>query len=693
MTFTLTAPDGTTSTVGSAVTITGDGTYSASTTVLATEVGTYTWHASYSGDSLNNSASDNGQNESLTTVKASPTISTQASETAGGVVGTAMLSDMVTVSGGDNPGGSVTFTLTAPDGTTSAVGSAVTITGDGTYSASTTVLATEVGTYTWHASYSGDSLNNSASDNGQNESLTTVKASPTISTQASETAGGVVGTAMLSDMVTVSGGDNPGGSVTFTLTAPDGTTSTVGSAVTITGDGTYSASTTVLATEVGTYTWHASYSGDSLNNSASDNGQNESLTTSGKATPVITTQASQTAGGVVGTAMLSDMVTVSGGDNPGGSVTFTLTAPDGTTSAVGSAVTITGDGTYSAQTTVLATEVGTYTWHASYSGDSLNNSASDNGQNESLTTVKASPTISSQASEMAGGVVGTAMLSDSATVAGGDNPGGSVTFTITAPDGTTSAVGSGSDDHRRRHRQCLNNGPGHRSRDVHLACASYSGDSLNNGASDNGQNEFSTTVKANPTISTQASETAGGVVGTAMLSDSATVAGGDNPAGSVTFTLTAPDGTTSTVGSAVTITGDGTYSASTTVLATEVGTYTWHASYSGDSLNNSASDNGQNESLTTSGKATPVITTQASQTAGGVVGTAMLSDMVTVSLGGDNPGGSVTFTLTARTAPPARSAPGSQRRSPATAPTVPQRRSWLPKWGRTPGMRATRATA
>ena len=100
-------------------------------------------------------------------------------------------------------------------------------------------------------------------------------------------------------------------------------------------------------------------------------------------------------------------------------------------------------------------------------------------------------------------------------------------------------------------------------------------------------------------ISSAASFQAGSsnVVGSAILTDSATLTGGYNDTGTITFTLTAPDGSTITVGT-VTVTGDGTYNAPT-VLATEVGTYTWHASYSGDSLNNSALDNGQNDSLTT----------------------------------------------------------------------------------------------
>src|SRR5262249_9674475 len=126
--------------------------------------------------------------------KTSPTLITNASESAGGVVGTAVLSDSATLSGSNSATGTITFTLTQPDSTTITVGT-VSVNGDGTYNAPT-ILATEVGTYTWHASYSGDSFNNGAIDNGANESVTTVKASPTLVTTASFSAGNVVGSAI-----------------------------------------------------------------------------------------------------------------------------------------------------------------------------------------------------------------------------------------------------------------------------------------------------------------------------------------------------------------------------------------------------------------------------------------------------------------------------------------------------------------
>ena len=176
-----------------------------------TLVGTYTWSASYSGDSLNDGAVDNGDNESVTSIKASPSIKTKASKTGNGVVGTDSTTDTATISGGDDPSGTIQFSITDPNGHTTDVGSPVSFSGDGTYDAPTSVPLTLVGTYTWSASYSGDSLNNGAVDNGDNESVTSSKASPSIKTKASMTGNGVVGTDSTSDTATISGGDDPTG--------------------------------------------------------------------------------------------------------------------------------------------------------------------------------------------------------------------------------------------------------------------------------------------------------------------------------------------------------------------------------------------------------------------------------------------------------------------------------------------------
>ena len=80
---------------------------------------------------------------------------------------------------------------------------------------------------------------------------------------------------------------------------------------------------------------------------------------------------------------------------------------------------------------------------------------------------------------------------------------------------------------------------------------------------------------------------------TAPFNDSATLAAGFNPSGTITFTLYAPDGTTAVYTNHVLVTGNGIYSTATSgdnpggytpVIA---GTYQWVASYSGDGNNNS----------------------------------------------------------------------------------------------------------
>src|SRR5439155_8139099 len=132
---------------------------------VATQVGTYTWHASYSGDVLNNGALDQGgAQEQAKTVKASPALVTTASASAGGVVGSAIPQDSAVLSGGYNvAGGTITFTLTAPNGGT-AYTQVVTVTGPGTYTTSNANVATQVDRKSGVEGKSGDPLNSGTLD-------------------------------------------------------------------------------------------------------------------------------------------------------------------------------------------------------------------------------------------------------------------------------------------------------------------------------------------------------------------------------------------------------------------------------------------------------------------------------------------------------------------------------------------------
>ena len=353
--------------------------------------------------------------------------------------------DVATVSKVDNrpdPTGTVSFFLCNPSQVTAGgcesggtqVGSAVTIAnGSATSDNAGGSLINAAGKYCWRAEYAPDSDGSKfyvagSHTNSTTECFTVIPNSPTIVTNATTQGGNVVGTGTTCDSATLAGSFNGTGTITFKLTAPDSTVTTLPD-VTVAGDGTYNSPSCPLMTQVGTYTWSATYSGDTLNNGAVDNGQNESVT-SIKASPSIATQASVTGNGVVGTDSTSDTATISGGDDPQGSIQFSITDPNGITTQVGGLVPVDGDGTYNAPSSVPLTLVGTYTWSASYTGDDLNNGAVDNGENESVTSIKASPSIVTTQDPASGAVGDT--FKDKATLSGSfDQDGtGSITWTL-----------------------------------------------------------------------------------------------------------------------------------------------------------------------------------------------------------------------------------------------------------------------
>ena len=93
---------------------------------------------------------------------------------------------------------------------------------------------------------------------------------------------------------------------------------------------------------------------------------------------------------------------------------------------------------------------------------------------------------------------------------------------------------------------------------------------------------------AEPTLTTSA----GGPVvfgSGALLSASATLAGGAQPTGTITFTLTGPDGTVVDT-EQVSVAGNGVYATPTGFVPTHAGAYDWTARYSGDNNNFPAAD-------------------------------------------------------------------------------------------------------
>ena len=131
--------------------------------------GLYHWVASYGGDGNNNvvSGACGDTNESVTVMKAAPTISTNAAPLSLTLASAGLdLSDKATLAAGASPTGTITFGLfTDSSGACGAqVGSSVTVpvNGNGTYT-SPTVHVGAAGTYHWVASYGGDASNNAVS--------------------------------------------------------------------------------------------------------------------------------------------------------------------------------------------------------------------------------------------------------------------------------------------------------------------------------------------------------------------------------------------------------------------------------------------------------------------------------------------------------------------------------------------------
>jgi hypothetical protein len=323
--------------------------------------------------------------EQVTVSPATTQISTTPSTADGGPVGTS-ITDAATVTGGVNPTGTVTFELFGPSNPTCASGEdnsqtwlgrwSVTLNADGTAAVPQPgFTTTEVGTYNWVAIYSGDADNLSARGACGSESVTFTKATPTISTAASQ--GGPIGT-QIHDTAQVSGGSNPTGTVTFKLFPPSNPTcnneeggspvQTVTVPLGSNGSAT-SAGTPYTTTSVGTYNWIARYSGDQNNVSVSTACNDEQVTV-GKDPTSVATAAS--AGGSPGVA-LHDTAKVTGSFLPTGTVTFTLYGPNDTTCTAAaiftSTVALSATGTATSATFTGTTATGTYNWIASYSGD------------------------------------------------------------------------------------------------------------------------------------------------------------------------------------------------------------------------------------------------------------------------------------------------------------------------------------
>ncbi len=640
--------------------VSGDGSY-ASPPLTPSTTGTYQWVATYDGDT-NNAAvgpvgcSDPG--ETVTITKVTPGLATSASP-ASAPVG-AVIRDVASLTGGDAPSGTITWSLYGPNDNactgTPVTTSPVAVTGDGSYT-SPPLTPSTAGTYHWVASYSGDTNNAAVGPVGctdPNETVTITKVTPGLTTKASPSSA-AVGTA-IKDVATLTGGDNPTGTITWSLYGPNDNSCTgtplTTSAVTVSGDNSYT-SPALTPSTAGTYHWVATYSGDGNNAGVGPVGctdPNETVTIT-KALPTLSTSATP-ASAPVGTA-IKDVATLTGGDNPTGTITWSLYGPNDNactgTPLTTSAVTVNGDNSYTSPA-LTPTTAGTYHWVATYSGDTNNSGSGPVGcsdPSETVSITKVGPAISTSATP-ASAPVGTA-IKDVATLTGGDNPTGTITWSLYGPNDnsctgtplTTSAVTvSGDNSYTSPALTPSTAGPYH-------WVASYSGDTNNNAVSGacSAPDETVTITPVTPALTTSASP-ASAAVGSA-IKDIANLTGGDDPTGTITWKLYGPSDTACTgaalTTSAVTVNGAGAYT-SPPLTPSTAGTYHWVATYSGDTNNNGVGPVGcadPNEAVTI-GQVGPSLTTSASPPTAPVGAT--INDVATLS-GGDNPSGTITWTL------------------------------------------------
>lgn len=297
---------------------------------------------------------------------------------------------------------------------------------------------------------------------------------------------------------------------------------------------------------------------------------------------------------VLGSA-LTDTATLAAtsGIAPTGTITFKLYGPNDSSckTQVGSAVTdaVSANGSYRSPPITPSTP-GTYRWVASYSGDAHNLAAGPTActdSAESSVVTKVTPALSTAAN---GSVSLGEAIRDQAHLSGALNPTGTIMFRLYGPNDpscsaqvgvalTTTVNGNG--DYTSA--SVIPGIPG-----TYRWVASYSGDADNAAVEATAcadPSEVTVVSKVAPVLATTASAPA--ALGEA-LRDTATLTGGVNLTGTLTFKLYGPGDTdcTTQAGEAVTATvnGNGSY-VSPSITPTAVGTYHWVASYSGDANN------------------------------------------------------------------------------------------------------------
>ncbi|QQG49309.1 MAG: hypothetical protein HY247_03085 [archaeon] len=573
--------------VGSPVTVT-NGVAPNSASVTYNTYGAYSWKAVYSGDA--NNAAANSPCEPLFVTNSNSKVGVVTTLSSYVITPGNSVFDQATLIGvTPGAGGTVTY-YRYSNGLCSAgqtqVGSAATVT-NGAVPNSASVTFNSAGTLSWNAVYSGDA-NNAAATSPCEPLLVSQTFIPSFTTTLS--ANVILPGGSVFDQATLEGvTSTAGGTVTY-YRYSDGLCSAgqtqVGSPVTVT-NGVAPNSASVTYNTYGAYSWKAVYSGDANNAAANSPCEPLFVTNSNSAVGVVTSLSSYVI--TPGNSVYDQATLIGVTPTAGGTVTY-YRYSNGLCSAgqtqVGSAATVT-NAVVPNSASVVFNSAGTLSWNAVYSGDA--NNAGATSPCEPLlvsqtyipaftTTLSANVITPGQSvfdqatlegvTTTAGGTVTYSRYSDGLCTTGQTTVGSPVTVTNAVVPSSSSVTFNTAGAYSWK--------------------AVYSGDANNAGATSPCEPLYvaQTYIPAfTTTLSANVISPGGSVFDQAYFEGVTSTAGG-----TVTYNRYS-DGLCTTgqtqVGSPVTVT-NGIAPASSTVVYSTAGAYSWKAVYSGDANNAAA---------------------------------------------------------------------------------------------------------
>ena len=421
----------------------------ASTPFTPGNAGTFYFQAIYSGDGNYMGSQSEPTTEILIVSKATSSVTTLLNastiDLGQSVIDTVNVSFVISIPPSPVPTGTVAFKVKLPNGTWTSLGTVSTVWNNNTqlyYAVSTGFTPTQTGTYYFNATYSGDG-NYTGSTLSALESLTVGWASKVVTNLNSTQI--TLGQVIYDDATVTGSGPVPTGYVLFKNNAT-GSWVTFANATLKNGVVPFVNYTPLYA---GTFFSQAIYSGNSYYIGSTSTLENVTIIKSPSTTEANLNSTSIALGGTVqGTANVSFVISIPPFPVPSGTMTFKVKLPNGTWTSLGTASTVWDNNTkqfYTVSAGFTPTQIGTYFFNATYSGDSnYIGSTSPASVLETLTVTQATPTVvtcvngTGVTAANLGGII-----RDEVTVTGVDGivPTGTVEFYVTCPNGTEVDLG------------------------------------------------------------------------------------------------------------------------------------------------------------------------------------------------------------------------------------------------------------